>query len=214
MRRLFLAGAAIVATALAAPAPARAQISLGARVGAGLSLGKVGGTLAMSDWLKEQIPIQVDALYRWNERLAFGAYFSHGFARTSGDLRDLCDLPGADCTGRVERLGAQVQYTFATKRRHLPWAGAGIGYEWNRLDSSDPTGRVKVTYKGWEYLNLQAGVDFRLGRRFLAGPFVLFSVTQYEEGELSGDFGTGSGAIDSKKLHEWLTAGVRGRFEL
>jgi hypothetical protein len=214
MRRLLLAGATIVLAFLATPAPARAQVSLGARLGYGFGFGKVGGTLGMDDWLKDQIPIQVDALFRVNPRLALGAYFSHGFARPFGELRDICDLPDADCGGRVQRLGLQAQLRIAERGRYEPWAGAGIGYEWNRLDAPDVGGRVEVTYKGWEFLHLQGGVDYRVAPRLLVGPFLLFSLTQYGEGEVSGDFGRGDGPIDRTTMHEWLMLGIRGRFDL
>ena len=212
MRRLGLLGAVIAA--LLVPAAARAQFTLGARAGYAFGWGDVGGTLGMGDWVKAQVPIQVDALYRVNARLALGAYFSYGFAQTGGASSDVCDLQDTDCSANVRRFGVEASYAFARHGRVEPWIGANIGYEWNTLEVSDPTGSVKTEFKGWEYLGLQGGADWRLGEKVAAGPFLHASLGRYGEGDLSGAFGSAGGSIDDKKLHGWITLGVRVKLDL
>lgn len=209
MRKWLVTG--VVLAAVAVPTASRAQVSLGARVGYAYGFGDVAGDLSMGDWVQHQIPIQVDLLYRLTPSLAIGAYGSYGFGFVGGDASDVCDAPGADCSATVWRLGAQIVYSFAAMGQAAPWAGAGIGYEWNQLDAEDPTGSVDTEFRGWEYLNLQGGVDWRVGEQLAVGPFVMISFGQYGEGEVSG---VGSGSVADEKWHEWLTVGLRGRFDL
>jgi len=215
MRRLGFIGAVIAALLL--PATGRAQVTLGARVGYGFGFGDVGGSLAMGDWVNGQVPLQVDALYRVNPRLALGLYYSYGFAQVDGDAAGACDVPGADCTATVKRVGVQGTYAFAPRRRITPWAGANVGYEWNAIESSDPSQQPsetsRTTFKGWEYLGLQGGADLQLGAKVAAGPFLAVSISRYGEGETPGSSVDGSESIDEKKLHGWLTLGLRGRFD-
>lgn len=209
MGRAILCGAALLAVA----PPALAQVSLGVRVGYAAGFGRVGGTLDMDDWVDDQVPLQIDALYRLNPRVALGAFFSYGFARSSGDLRrDSCDALGADCSASILRAGVQGTYTFDPVKRLVPWLGAGIGYEWNRF--SNDAEAFEITFSGWEYLSLQGGLDYELSPRFRVGPFLLFSVSQYGGEADVPSSPEVDGSIEGGELHEWLTIGVRGRFDL
>jgi hypothetical protein len=192
-------GAAMVA-GLLAPATSRAQVSLGARIGYGLAMGDVGGTLAMSEWVEGQVPIQLDALYRATPKVAIGAYLSNGL----GLAGEVCD-GAADCSARVTRLGVQVTYSFRGERV-LPWIGAGIGYEWSTVDD----GSTKGTFTGFELLNLQCGGDYKVNEHLSVGPYVMLSISQFEELDLGGDLRP----ISDKKLHEWLSLGLRGKLDL
>jgi hypothetical protein len=207
MRKLLMVGA--VTAALLLPTASHAQFTLGARVGYGFGIGDVAdspaGALQMSDWNEAQVPLQVDALFRLSPQLALGGYFSYGFGQTG----DVCDFPGADCDGRVTRVGVQGIYTLATTGSLAPWFGAGFGYEWNTIDD----GFDEATFEGWEYLNLQAGGDFRVGPRFWVGPYVMFSIGQYGDVETSGVSGDFDGSIPDKTLHQWLSFGLRGKFD-
>jgi hypothetical protein len=209
MRKLLMIGA--VTAALLLPAASHAQFTLGARVGYGFGLGDVAdtttGPLEMSDWNEGQVPIQLDALFRLSPQLALGAYASYGFAVTG----DVCDELGADCDGSgVTRVGLQAIYTLATTGTLAPWFGVGAGYEWNTLDD----GFNDVTYKGWEYLNLQAGGDFRVGQQFWVGPYVMFSLGQYSDVESEGVSGIFDEEIADEAMHQWLSFGLRGKFDL
>ena len=90
--------------------------------------------------------------------------------------------------------------------RFLPWIGAGIGYEWNKLDD----GTEEATFKGCEFLNLQAGGDYKVSDQLSVGPYVMFALGQYDE----VDDGGASVSIPDKKMHEWLSFGLRGKLDL
>jgi hypothetical protein len=208
MRKLLMVGA--VTAALLLPTASHAQFTLGARVGYAFGLGDVAdspsGALEMSDWNESHVPLQLDALFRLTPQLALGGYFSYGFGQTG----DVCDFPGADCDGRVTRLGVQGTYTVATTGSIVPWFGAGFGYEWNTIDD----GFDEATFKGWEYLNLQAGGDFRVGQQFWVGPYVMFSLGEYGDVESDGVSGDFDVSIPDTTMHQWLSFGLRGKFDL
>ena len=109
-------------------------------------------------------------------------------------------MAGADCSSSIMRLGGQVTYTMPPP---LPiWVGAGLGYEWNKVDTGSAG---EFTVRGVEWLNLQAGVDFLATPALRFGPFVMLSLGRYDKGEVAG---FGSESIGDKKMHEWLEESV------
>lgn len=217
MKRKLVLVAALVA--LAVPSASRAQLSLGARVGYAWGMGDVGGdpsgNLKMSDWIKGQVPIQVDAMFRLAPGLAVGGYFSYGFGQAGGQLKDtVCDVPGVDCTPSNMRLGVQATWAIPAGGGFLPWVGLGTGYEWSKLHASGPGGSGDVKFRGWEILNLQLGGDFLATPLFRVGPFVMLSLGRYSTAESTGDLAGAVTLIPEKKVHEWLQLGVRGTFDI
>jgi outer membrane protein W len=220
MRKTLLLAAA--AMALALPTASQAQFSLGARIGYAPAMGSAykdattGESAKMKDGIKAQIPIQLDAAYRATKEIAIGAYFSYGIGMEGSALKDECDFYGQDCSTSDMRLGLQAFYTFTTvSPQFTPWAGLGFGYEWGKMSQSgggQPD--LDITLKGWEFLNLQLGADYRVSDQFGIGPYVMFSLAQYStlEGE-SGGF-SASVDIEKKAMHQWLGFGVRGKFDL
>jgi hypothetical protein len=77
MRKLVL----IALAAVAAPTVSSAQLQLGARLGYAIAGGDAAKDEKMSDGVKSQVPLQVDAAWRFTKELAVGAYFSYGDER-------------------------------------------------------------------------------------------------------------------------------------
>ncbi len=206
-----------VAALLLVPAASRAQVQLGARLGYAFGMGDVGGdsggTLHMSDWTKSHVPVQVDVLFKVAPGLRIGPYFSYGWAQTGGDLKDACDLSGVDCTASIMRLGVEATFTVPQPGPFAPWFGAGFGYEWSKVHISFPGGSGDMKARGFEFLNLQVGGDFKPAPRFRIGPFAQLSFAQYSTVDTTGD-GVGPSDIPTKKFHEWFQIGVRGAFDL
>lgn len=206
-----LAKTALLAVLLA-PALASAQVSLGARLGYGLPLGQAAEDIDLGDLVKGQIPIQLDLGYRATPALTVGGFFAYGFGFAGDDtlgMGDVCDLDGVDCSTRVYRVGVQVDYRFA-RPSATPWVGLGVGYEWASLEVEGPGGEVKLSVKGFELLNLQGGVEWKVARNLSVGPFAMLSIGRYSSAEVDG----ADEDIDDKAFHEWLQVGVRGRFDL
>lgn len=204
MRRFFLS---LGVLAVLVPAAAQAQWTVGARTGYAIAMGDAGGTLKMTDMTNGQIPLQLDIGYRLaNVPLTVGGYLSYGFGSVSGDAKNTCDALGESCSTSSLRIGAQLSYSFADPKEQMaPWIGAGLGYDRFTLTESGQD----VTLTGWEFLILQGGVDWRLSPQFTLGGFASFSLAQYSDVEVSG---FGSASIPDKKIHEWLTIGIRGAF--
>jgi hypothetical protein len=201
MRKLLMVGAVLAAVVF--PTASHAQFQLGLRLGYGLGMGDYQKDFSMSDSAKSQIPLQLDAMYKVTPEIAVGAYVSYGFAQPGGLTKEVCDLPGADCSFSTLRLGAQAAYTFTkVSPTFVPWAGVGLGWESVSYDF----GGGSESATGFEFLNLQVGGDYKVAPKFAVGPYAQFSIGQY-----SNDAGA---SIEQKAMHEWLSFGLRGKFDL
>jgi hypothetical protein len=203
MRKLLM----LSLVALLVPVTSQAQFSVGLRVGYAPAMGDEVKDLKMSDTIKSQIPIQLDGLYKVTPDISVGGYFSYGFSQLNSDLSSACDSAGVSCSGSNMRLGVQARYTFnSVKAPMVPWAAAGLGYEWNSLKGEFGGVSVEATETGFEFLNLQLGGDYRVNEKFAIGPYVQFSVGQYSsiEGE----------SISEKSMHQWLGFGIAGKYDL
>ena len=204
----------VVVAVLFVPALASAQVSLGARLGYGLAMGEVFEDVDQGDFLSGQLPLQLDLGYRVNPALTVGGYFAFGLGRVGDTYEEDCDFDGVDCTGRVYRLGIQLDYRFAGPSA-TPWIGAGIGYEWASFEIEEGDAYLRSSFKGFEFLNLQGGVEWKTSAQFSIGPFAMLSLARYASGEVESNvLPEGSGDIEDKSFHQWLQLGVRGRFDL
>jgi hypothetical protein len=220
----------LVAAILGVSAPARAEtrFEFGARLGVGVPLGKASEDGAeMSEIVSTQFPLWVDLGIR-AERVMFGAYFQYGLGLLGSDFDDTCEEAeenaeaadrdiDVDCQIRDIRLGLQLQYHFGQPRKPDPWIGIGAGYEWLTFgisgEDEDEDISVDVDARGFEFLNLQGGIDFPLGDAVGLGPFVAFTVARYDTATIDcsgdcGDIEDDSEEIDDKALHHWLMLGV------
>lgn len=168
-----------------------------------------------------QVPIWLDAGYQLTPNLMLGLYGQYGFVTLKSDC------PG--CSAHDLRFGIQGQYRFLPTGSADPWVGLGVGYESLSLSQKVPSvtdsqgngtplpTAIDGTFSGWEIANLQGGVDFRLVPAFTLGPFVSVSFDEFTHSSIdfhSSTFPSSSGSIGSKALHEWITLGAKGTFDL
>ena len=201
---------------LAAPL-ARADESSGfqgaVRTGFTLPFGNVYGNgasssgLAFSDSITGFIPVMLEAGYRFNPNVMVGAFGQYGFAIVK-------DCGATSCSAANISVGVQAHYHFAPVDSVDPWVGLGIGYEWLPLTFSQNGASQDVTYKGFQFINAQFGVDFPVTSAFRLAPYVSLALGQYSTGSASGALANGSGDITNTSLHEFLTFGFRGSFNL
>jgi outer membrane protein W len=188
---------------------------IGARLGYGIGLGDIMKDLAMSDNVSGHIPIWLDLGYMVTPNIMVGLYGQYGIGIPSADE---CDASGVSCSASVIRLGAQAQYHLSPAEKLDPWFGLGIGYEWGSITAEGGGQKQSLSVRGFEFLNLQGGADYKLAPNFGIGPFLSFSLGQYSNysTEVTGG-GSQSGSISDisdTTMHEWLTFGVRGAFTL
>jgi opacity protein-like surface antigen len=183
---------------------------LGARLGFGLPLGSTQKGSELSDGTSGQIPLWIDAGYRITPNIYVGAYGQLGHVL----LKDAGCANATDCGAQSYRIGANAHYHFMPSQKFDPWAGVGIGYEWLHASGKVRGADVSSTTGGFEFVNLQLGGDYRLSPNAAIGPFASFSVGQFSSNSVTAGGETRSSDIEKTALHEWLTLGVRGVFDL
>jgi hypothetical protein len=79
-------------------------------------------------------------------------------------------------------------------------------------DGEDVSADIGV--RGFEFLNLQGGIDFPLSDAVGLGPFLAFTIARYDNlstdcSGACGEFESYSEDIEEKALHHWLMLGAR-----
>ncbi|HET9552280.1 MAG TPA: hypothetical protein VFP50_04875 [Anaeromyxobacteraceae bacterium] len=225
---------ALAAAALLAPDAGQAQVSLGLRAGYSIPMGDafeasaIGTTFKQKDLFKGEIPLQVDASWRFTKAVSAGLYYAYSFAVKGSQLKQFCDLPGASCSGLYEMsVGAQAALRLPPQGALEPWVGAGAGLQIAHFKVKGFTfpnpipppatisGDLDGTLRGWEG-RVEAGAAYRLTGQFAVGPYVQLLFGQYRVQDITlGALGTvAGGGVDSPKTHELVTLGLRGTFDL
>jgi hypothetical protein len=198
-----------------------AHFEVGVRAGLGLPIGNAVGPrqdapagTSLSSLVAWTVPLQLDAGARVGP-VFVGLYLTYAFGHP-GSAFDTANTRSANDV----RVGFEALWHFAPDGAVDPWAGLGVGYEWLNLSVSGPSGgSVSATFRGFEWVNVQLGLDFRLGRYFRLGPFLQARVGQYDSGSLGIVNGQGvetsaSADLPSKAAHAWIDVGVRLGFLL
>jgi hypothetical protein len=212
-------------------------LALGLRVGYAIPMGKAGVVPAqdggatdtsndgLHDTIKGMVPIWFDAGYRINPALYVGAFFQYGFGLVNKDKNEICNQ-GLSCSAHDIAFGANVHYHILPDAQFDPWVGLGLGYE---LVTASESGSATIenttfnvdgsaTLKGFQFLILEAGGDFKATPDFAVGPFVNFALGEFTSwsstATVSGTTQDQSGDLQDTGLHEWLTIGLRGQYNL
>jgi hypothetical protein len=201
--RLPLAAAAAL-LALATPS-ARAEPVFALRAGVAPAFGSAAADVPVADAVSLQVPLQLDALWR-RGRFAAGVYGSWGWGRV-----DACE---GSCSGSVWRAGLQGTYSFAPVRGAEPWAGLAAGYEWAIAKRGRGGGEISTTWRGFELLAAQGGVEWRVARMSALGPFVMVGVGRYADLSVDTGVESASASIPERALHGWIQVGLRARLVL
>jgi hypothetical protein len=211
MHRWWSRAAALAVCLAVAPASAdelRTSFEAGFRTGLAFPLGDIAQDAALVDSIAWSVPLQIDAGARIGPAFV-GGYFSYAFGKAGSKLDNLASKSASDL-----RVGFEVLWHFAPGAAVDPWAGLGIGYEWLNFSAPVGTSTVSVSVRGFEFVNAQAGLDFTLGSLFRIGPCVLASLGQYAtgSGDITGTTGgtvSGTSDIQNKRIHAWLSVGLR-----
>jgi hypothetical protein len=98
--------------------------------------------------------------------------------------------------GVLEGAGSGI---LPARDQRPPWMALGVA------------GRARWLVAGQIFLELDAGARFPLG----VGPFVMFSLGQYVNCSYGGALSlSGNCTIQQTAMHEWLTLGVRGAYDI
>jgi hypothetical protein len=184
----------------------------GLRLGYALPMGDESSGSKLSDGLSGAIPIVLEAGYRINGNITVGALFQYGFAQVKDNMSTGCG-GAVSCSGSVMRLGIEGIYNFNLDAVLTPWVGIGTGYEWLGVSLSSGGQSGSASERGFEFLTVHVGGDYKLSPQVALGPFLSFSLGEYSTVSASAP-GLASTSMDisNKAMHEWLQIGVRGKF--
>jgi hypothetical protein len=191
-----------------------AGVDLAVRVGYAIPFGDVDGDRgSLSGRVSGAIPFIIEAGYRFDRHFTLGPYFQYAIAQIAENANTGCNS-NTDCSGWIVRAGLEGLYHLDVKSVIAPWVGLGFGYVWTNYSGTFANVAASASANGWEFANLQAGGDFRLGQTTTLGPFISFAIARYshESGTLGGLMA--SSDVTSPAVHEWLQLGARLGFEL
>jgi len=204
------------------PTLAAAQVSLGLRAGYAIPGGDLQKNNPLKDNISSQIPLQLDVMYRVTPQAALGGYLSYGFGQVSSTLKDQTALllgTGASYHASTFRIGLQGTYAFP-QGAVVPWLGIGSGLETAAFEVKQGPAKITGATRGWEYLNLQGGADYKVSKTVGLGIYASWAIGafHYQSGEVSGtgafDGSSGGGLGSDSATHNWFTIGLRGLFDL
>jgi hypothetical protein len=207
-----------VVAALGLAFPAEAQVSLDLKLGYALPTGNVieygGSDFAgpMKNTWSGAIPIEAAGRYRFSPAFSAGVYFQYDPALIASRL---C-ATGMTCSGYDMRVGVEAVYGFLPDKFLNPWVSLGTGWEWSRFSIATATDSAAFTYSGWEYFNVQAGLDFNLSRTFAVGPYLGYFGGSYTSlsATQSGVSASASVPSEFRSFHGWIQFGAKGTVNL
>ncbi len=203
----------------ASPSASPTGLELGVRTGYALPMGQATGTSGdnLSNTVDGQLPFWLDVGYRLSPELYIGGFlqFAVIFPHSGSSQSITCGQNGVSCGGNDIHAGIDLHYHFLPNTSFDPWAGVGIGYEWMNLNASQGGASAGMQVAGWQFVNFQLGGDYKIAPNLGVGPFVMLSLGQYDSYSYSGAAASlGNGDFQNKALHEWLTFGVRGTYDI
>ena len=234
--RLFLSTTAATVFAISA-VPAFADggptgIELGVRAGYALPLGNAAGSsssmvtsggttivttstgASLSDIVSGQIPLWVDAGYRITPNFYVGGFVQYGFAFIPNNASTGCGQSGVSCSGHDVMFGVDAHYHIMPGAPFDPWVGVGFGYEILTISLSEASQSGDVSVSGWQFVNFQVGGDYHVTPSFGVGPFAARSLGPYSSVSESAGSNSTSNDVANKVMHEWLTLGLRGVYDI
>ncbi len=236
MRAFLAAALALCLSAAARPAGAAdVERGLGAslRVAYGVPVGKLADSSGadVDRMFRGTLPVQLDLGYRFHPAFAAAIFGQYGFgfvASGSNSLGAACSSTAMQCSTTDLRLGAEFLFHPLPGRKYEPWFGLGMAYEWAKFSAERSGVSSDATIRGFEFLDLQGGLDFTVRSGFGFGPFVQFTLGQYSHSAASATTAVTSGGgvaiapvtssvsgdIPNKSVHSWLQFGMRGTFNL
>jgi hypothetical protein len=216
LRITLAAGAAAAMALLCTPAHADEQsgIAAGFRTGYAIPFGAAKSGTSLGTLEGGKIPFVFDLGYRFSPHFYLGGFFEYGIVFTP--VHTCGGTPGQaeSCEGSDLRGGIDFQYHFSPDHLTDPWVGLGIGYEAARTRYELQGEETSNIFYGFEYIDLQAGLDLHVSKTVPFGPFVDLSFGEFSHESYRDPAGDSQDVPMQSKLHEWLTLGMRAQFNL
>jgi hypothetical protein len=189
-------------------------LELGLRTGYAIPFGDRVSATPITDTIKGAVPAWFDVGYRFNPNMYVGGYVQYGFGFINNGDKIGCSTSGYSCSLNIVMFGADFHYHLLPYQEWDPWVGVGFGYETFTLSVSSQIGSASSGDNGVQFFNVQAGADYKVMPNLGVGPFVMFGLGQYSNCSSSGPNVPSGCSIPQTALHEWLTLGVRGAYDI
>jgi hypothetical protein len=215
LRITLAAGVAAAMALLCTPAQADEQsgIAAGFRTGYAIPFGAANSGQSLGTLDGGKIPFWFDLGYRFSPSLYVGGFFEYGIAFVPVHTCNPTNQ-GTSCEGSDMRGGIDFQYHFSPSQFVDPWAGLGVGYEANRIRYELQGTEYSNIYYGFQYVDVQAGLDLHVSKVVPFGPFFDLSFDRFSHESVKAPSGDSSDQPIQSTMHEWLTLGLRGQFNL
>jgi hypothetical protein len=215
MRRLahLVLLAVLAVDAAAAPAAAAdppRRVELAASVGYAAPFGEAEQGSRVSDTAFGAVPFGVDGSYRLSSLL--GVVLRMRYAVT---IPTLC-ASASDCQASLGSdflLGAAARFHLPRVWVVSPLADVGLGYEWLTTRLVDSGATSTRSYDGPVLLDLRLAAPFALGERLTLGPELGAAIGTFIHYDLRTNALSPSGGVPSRRVHAWLSVGVRIGFD-
>lgn len=150
--------------------------------------------------------VELDAAYHLTPRWSVGPYAEVGFIDTTVQRQEGLET----FLGHHYRFGGQTLVQLFPRQVIDPWLGMGLGYAALGVDVHSTSEREvpvrNLTYsetaRGFEWLNLQCGLNLNLAHALALGGFARLSVVEYLSQYPSAEAG--------RTTRAWLSGGVKG----
>jgi hypothetical protein len=197
-------------------------IELGLRSGYSIPMGTLANgnaanpnaSISQSDIFSGKIPFWFDAGYRATPNFYVGLFFEYGLVFIPNNNTTGCGTGGVSCSGHDLMYGIDAHYHFIPDGPLDPWLGLGFGYESITASASGTNASGDLTFTGFQFVDFQLGADYKFFPNLAVGPFAMFSLGQYSSISQSSGSLSGSQDIQNKAMHEWLTIGIRGEYDI
>jgi hypothetical protein len=137
----------------------------------------------------QQAHVSGEAGLRLSAAFALGVYADVSAGDPTSTLLATCKAQGSDCFATTGRVGLLFRHAWAPLSSRAPWLSLGTGWEFGGVtvehSAADDTSTFSdvVSYSGWEYVRLGAGIDFRVSRLLGFGLYGSFAVGEYSQYE-------------------------------
>jgi len=204
---------------LAPPGSARAQevdrtaFEVGARVGVNFPFGESSAGKSLATNVGPAYAFTLEAGVRLFGRYELAVVGLYALGTVNTTTSQGCYTGSNSCTAATGEVGLEFIYHPLGLAPVDPFVGVGAGYEWLPIWATVSGRDYNLTLRGWNWVQVQGGVEFPVGQLVRVGPFVALSVGEYDSVSYNVPTASGPlagfGPIDNPGVHLWLSVGFR-----
>ncbi len=196
----------LIATVARAGEPDARRIEIGASLGYDLPVGSSERGAHASDTTFGLVPLQIDAAYRWTDRIGvvLAGRYAFGIPRLCAGTGDCIASLGRDIV-----VSVRARFVLPRVGPVAPRVDAGIGYEWWTSRLADGGATSMRAYDGPLAFVGEMAAPFPVGARVNVGPVLGASVGSFTSYRVESGAVDVHGSVPARTLHAWLSLTVR-----